>query len=228
MKLFFRTLPEPLLTWKLYPLWVNSIKLREPDRLETTKKVLKALPTTHTMVLRALLELLHEVSLHSSVNKMTASNLGIVFGPTLLQKKDADPIEATLAMASSCDVVSYLIEECPNIYKEPEVKPPTPADGAEPSHEQTPAQPSPPTLTREDSTPLPPIPQEYVTSAEMDTTAPTSDETGLEVEGTVDGVGPEPEAEGEYYEPYEAMPPTTEIPTEDISGDTEKAAAATS
>ncbi|XP_028256192.1 rho GTPase-activating protein 1-like [Parambassis ranga] len=62
LKIFLRELPEPLLTYQLYNDIVN---------------LASASP-------RYLITFLAQVSANSEVNKMTNSNLAVVFGPNLL------------------------------------------------------------------------------------------------------------------------------------------------
>jgi hypothetical protein len=51
------------------------------------------LPKSHLPVLRLVLSLLWETLQHSSINKMTATNLGVVFGPVLLRPKNDAAID---------------------------------------------------------------------------------------------------------------------------------------
>ncbi|KAF9518998.1 hypothetical protein BS47DRAFT_1370866 [Hydnum rufescens UP504] len=85
LKLWFRELPEPLLTFSLYQGFVEAAKI-ENDRLRHIRlhERVNDLPDPNYATLKYLMGHLHEVSEHQSINQMTASNLSIVFGPTLL------------------------------------------------------------------------------------------------------------------------------------------------
>jgi hypothetical protein len=62
------------------------------------------------------MELLVLVSLSADINKMNASNLGIVFGPTLMWKKESDPMNDMMINIQTSDVVSYIIENFNEIF----------------------------------------------------------------------------------------------------------------
>lgn len=49
------------------------------------RAVVQRLPATHLTVLRFLIEHLSRMTEHAAVTKMDATNLAIVFGPTLLR-----------------------------------------------------------------------------------------------------------------------------------------------
>ncbi|XP_015333355.1 rho GTPase-activating protein 1 isoform X3 [Marmota marmota marmota] len=89
LKTFLRELPEPLLTFDLYPHVVGFLNIDESQRVEVTQQVLQTLPEENYQVLRFLTAFLVQISAHSDQNKMTNTNLAVVFGPNLLWAKDA-------------------------------------------------------------------------------------------------------------------------------------------
>ncbi|OBS65424.1 hypothetical protein A6R68_06016 [Neotoma lepida] len=89
LKTFLRELPEPLLTFDLYPHVVGFLSIDESQRVEVTQQVLQTLPEENYQVLRFLTAFLVQISAHSDQNKMTNTNLAVVFGPNLLWAKDA-------------------------------------------------------------------------------------------------------------------------------------------
>nr|KAF6463931.1 Rho GTPase activating protein 1 [Rousettus aegyptiacus] len=89
LKTFLRELPEPLLTFDLYPHVVGFLNIDESQRVEVTLQVLQTLPEENYQVLRFLTAFLVQVSANSDQNKMTNTNLAVVFGPNLLWAKDA-------------------------------------------------------------------------------------------------------------------------------------------
>lgn len=115
LKLYFRQLPEPLLTFRLYPEFIkvakeypsppqadnqsmasssssNSLSTmynqKELEKIDKLAKVVAKLPRPHFLTLGYLIHHLRRVSDQSAINNMPASNLGIVFGPTLLRTSD--------------------------------------------------------------------------------------------------------------------------------------------
>ncbi|XP_026207638.1 GEM-interacting protein isoform X2 [Anabas testudineus] len=98
LKHFFKELPEPLLTFDLYTDFIAIGKMiqhlseREPtpdtnnvmDIIQNLKKLLQKLPPCCYSTLQHMMSHLHKVS-ENFENKMSPSNLGIVFGPTLLR-----------------------------------------------------------------------------------------------------------------------------------------------
>lgn len=85
LKLWFRELPEPLLTWELYRSFIESAKV-ENERLRHIRlhEVVNQLPDANYSTLKSLMGHLDRIQALESVNSMSASNLAIVFGPTLL------------------------------------------------------------------------------------------------------------------------------------------------
>uniref|UniRef100_A0A8C6ZH86 Rho GTPase activating protein 1 n=1 Tax=Nothoprocta perdicaria TaxID=30464 RepID=A0A8C6ZH86_NOTPE len=89
LKTFLRELPEPLLTFDLYSHVVSFQTVEEVNRVDVVRKILQTLPEENYQVLRFLTAFLVQVSANSDQNKMTNTNLAIVFGPNLLWAKDA-------------------------------------------------------------------------------------------------------------------------------------------
>ncbi|XP_005522510.1 PREDICTED: rho GTPase-activating protein 1 [Pseudopodoces humilis] len=88
LKTFLRELPEPLLTFGLYSHVVSFQSVEEVKRVDIVRKTLQDLPEENYQVLRLLTAFLVQVSAHSDRNKMTNTNLAVVFGPNLLWAKD--------------------------------------------------------------------------------------------------------------------------------------------
>ncbi|XP_065904356.1 rho GTPase-activating protein 45-like isoform X2 [Dysidea avara] len=104
LKLYLRELPEPLLTHALYSDFIscakdagNTLPLKAEEEDEEGKEeamvlrlqdLLTKLDPSHYLTMARLLFHLHRVHQHHRCNCMPASNLGIVFGPNLLQPKE--------------------------------------------------------------------------------------------------------------------------------------------
>ncbi|ETE72732.1 Rho GTPase-activating protein 29, partial [Ophiophagus hannah] len=124
LKLFLRQLPEPLILSRFYNEFIGLAKEsqninEELDRKQMRPKLnkqpvcielnriilkikdlLKLLPTANRNTLQFLLAHLCRVSEQSDENKMSACNLGIIFGPTLIRPRETD---ATLSLSSLVD-----------------------------------------------------------------------------------------------------------------------------
>lgn len=117
LKRFLRELPEPILTFKLYDTIIQSTMI--PDETEKLKQMWcilhHELPEENYVLLKFLMQFLNEVQKHSNVNKMTAKNLAIVFGPNLVWSKSQAASLDAMAQINSFSLlmlenVSYLFE----------------------------------------------------------------------------------------------------------------------
>ncbi|KAK2819666.1 hypothetical protein Q7C36_021312 [Tachysurus vachellii] len=89
LKTFLRELPEPLLTYSLYNDVVNFQRVDSASQAATVRNMLTSLPEVNYVSLRFLVWFLAQVSAESEVNKMSNTNLAVVFGPNLLWGQDA-------------------------------------------------------------------------------------------------------------------------------------------
>lgn len=91
LKLWIQELPEPLLTYALYPKFIEAAKVdNEYLRQIRLHEQVNELPDANYATLRFLLAHLDRVRSHESINQMSARNLAIVFGPNLLKPQDGD------------------------------------------------------------------------------------------------------------------------------------------
>lgn len=110
LKAFFRHLPNPLLTKELYPMFISADKLPDNSvRVRTIRRLVRGLPDHHYETLKFLMEHLKRVVAESSVNKMEARNLAIVFGPTLVRSADDSMLTMVNDMSSQCRIIESLI-----------------------------------------------------------------------------------------------------------------------
>ncbi|EHY54557.1 Rho GTPase-activating protein [Exophiala dermatitidis] len=85
LKHFLRELPDPLLTAAQYHAFIEAAKLEDDIvRRDSIHALVNSLPDPNYATLRALTLHLYRVAQHSDRNKMTISNLAIVFAPTLM------------------------------------------------------------------------------------------------------------------------------------------------
>ncbi|KAG0084413.1 hypothetical protein BGZ93_000326 [Podila epicladia] len=86
LKQFLRELPEAVTTSQLYDALIAASALEDYDeRLMTMKDLIRTLPPTNYLLLKRIIEHLERVTDYEEINHMYATNLAIVFGPTLLR-----------------------------------------------------------------------------------------------------------------------------------------------
>ncbi|WWD21201.1 hypothetical protein CI109_105685 [Kwoniella shandongensis] len=129
LKLWFRELPEPLLTYGLYHSFIEAARY-ENDRLRHIRlhEQVNELPDPNYATLKFFMGHLDRVRRKDSVNQMSVSNLSIVFGPTLL---GAPPEEGGLNlehMSFQCKAIETILEKYHEIFVE--------EDGGDGSHSQ--------------------------------------------------------------------------------------------
>jgi hypothetical protein len=109
LKLYLRELPEPLFPYEFYTdvLETHSKDTDQQQKVQRLKEIVTRLPEENQIILRYLCGFLARVVEFSSVNKMNKQNLGIIFGPNLLRKKNQDP---TQALADSTVINGILLE----------------------------------------------------------------------------------------------------------------------
>ncbi|XP_067310064.1 rho GTPase-activating protein 29 isoform X2 [Pseudorasbora parva] len=123
LKLYLRQLPEPLILYRYYNDVIGLAKeTQNMDETDSAKEkspgeqlclsielkrvlfkirdLLRHLPAAHYKTLQFLITHLHRVTEQSEENKMTASNLGIIFGPTLIKPRQ---LEAEVSLSSLVD-----------------------------------------------------------------------------------------------------------------------------
>ncbi|XP_068604680.1 rho GTPase-activating protein 29-like [Brachionichthys hirsutus] len=127
LKLFLRQLPEPLILYRYYNNLIGLSKECQSVIVEANKPLgsqagergerggrsiqlntvllkirdfLHQLPTANYRTLRFLIAHLNRVTEQAEENKMTASNLGIIFGPTLMKPRQTD---AEVSLSSLVD-----------------------------------------------------------------------------------------------------------------------------
>ncbi|XP_045641083.1 LOW QUALITY PROTEIN: rho GTPase-activating protein 31 [Ursus americanus] len=92
-KLYFRELPNPLLTYELYEKFTAAVShCPEEGQLARIQNVIQELPPSHYRTLEYLIRHLAHIASFSSKTNMHARNLALVWAPNLLRSKE---IEAT-------------------------------------------------------------------------------------------------------------------------------------
>ncbi|XP_012538767.1 rho GTPase-activating protein 44 isoform X2 [Monomorium pharaonis] len=108
LKSYLRELPEPLLTYKLYPEWMAAAKISNNDmRLRALWEVLYKLPPANLENLRFLIKFLAVLTKNQDVNKMTPQNIAIVIAPNLIwsPQEDANTIVMNMSTANNSSLI---------------------------------------------------------------------------------------------------------------------------
>ena len=85
VKLFFRELPESLLTFSLYPNFIQAVKLdTTKSKVEPLLNLCLQLPDVNLHVLIYLMNFLKQITLKESTNKMNSFNLAVCFAPNII------------------------------------------------------------------------------------------------------------------------------------------------
>ncbi|KAI1280750.1 Rho GTPase-activating protein 45 [Halotydeus destructor] len=140
LKLYFRQLPEPLLTFRLYPEFIRvakqfpaSSKEHSPaldtgspsgdksvsqfQEIAQLVNVVNKLPRAHYLTLSYLVHHLKRVADNHPENNMPSSNLGIVFGPTLLRTSEGgSSLSSLVDTVHQTRVVDLLISFASDVF----------------------------------------------------------------------------------------------------------------
>ncbi|XP_041850565.1 rho GTPase-activating protein 32 isoform X2 [Melanotaenia boesemani] len=90
-KLYFRELPNPLLTYQLYDRFSEAVSAAtDEERLVKIHNVIQQLPPPHYRTLEFLMRHLSRLATFSSITSMHTKNLAIVWAPNLLRSKQIE------------------------------------------------------------------------------------------------------------------------------------------
>ncbi|ESP01321.1 hypothetical protein LOTGIDRAFT_230660 [Lottia gigantea] len=123
LKQYLRHLPEPLMTFKLYPEFIKAAKdfmekrITNDQAVENYHYIVQKLPISNHKTSAVLMHHLQRVASHSEKNQMSAANLGIVFGPTLLKPHEGSASLATLVdTPHQTNAIEMLISSAQTIF----------------------------------------------------------------------------------------------------------------
>ncbi|KAM6143424.1 oligophrenin-1 [Erethizon dorsatum] len=119
LKFYLRNLSEPVMTYRLHKELVSAAKSDNLDyRLGAIHSLVYKLPEKNREMLELLIRHLVNVCEHSKENLMTPSNMGVIFGPTLMRAQE-DTVAAMMNIKFQNIVVEILIEHFDKIYSGP-------------------------------------------------------------------------------------------------------------
>ncbi|XP_063365993.1 rho GTPase-activating protein 26 [Cydia amplana] len=131
LKSYLRALPEPLATHALHERFLAAAKLESrPERVAAVAALVAQLPLRNRDMLRLVVDHLRRVAARSERNLMTASNLAVCFGPTLL-RAPRESVAAILDLKFYNVLVETLLDHADLIFAQspqgPNVQQATPA-----------------------------------------------------------------------------------------------------
>ncbi|XP_013362728.1 PREDICTED: GEM-interacting protein isoform X2 [Chinchilla lanigera] len=156
LKRFLQELTDPVVPFHFYDAFISLAKTLHagpgdgpgtpspsPEVTRSLKTLLGQLPDSNYNTLRHLVAHLFRVAMQFEENKMSANNLGIVFGPTLLRPPDgprapgASPVACLLDSGHQAQLVELLIKHYEQIFGMDELPPAAEAlpQGASPAPE---------------------------------------------------------------------------------------------
>ncbi|MBN3318738.1 OPHN1 protein, partial [Atractosteus spatula] len=139
MKFYLRSLSEPLMTYKLNRELILAAKSDNLDyRLGAIHSLVYKLPEKNREMLNLLIRHLVNVCNHSEENLMTPSNMGVIFGPTLMRAEE-ETVAAMLNIKFQNIVIEILIQDYQKIFSaapEESTAPPVPPPRVNPRKRQ--------------------------------------------------------------------------------------------
>lgn len=121
LKLYFREMPEPLLTYSLYDSFIAAQNEKDSaKRVRYVRHLIKSLPEGNRETLKYLMAFLRRVEKYSDVNKMAIHNLATVFAPNLLKPQEGNMLQVVQDTPLVNGIVVTFIEEFDAIFSEEE------------------------------------------------------------------------------------------------------------
>lgn len=118
VKTYLRSLPEPLMTYKLHPDFIAAAKQEAKTlRLHDIHTLVHKLPPANFDMLDLIIAHLRRVSRCADKNLMTVANLGVCFGPTLMRPEE-ESVAAIMDIKFCNIVIELLVNNYDMIFKE--------------------------------------------------------------------------------------------------------------
>ncbi|KAI3197175.1 hypothetical protein CBS147311_7067 [Penicillium roqueforti] len=116
LKQYFRKLPNPLITYEVYELVIDSAEVNPVSaRIELMQKSLLELPRVHRDVLEFLIFHLKRVVDRHEENLMTSQNVAVVFAPTIMRPESL--AREMTDVQKKNDVLKFLVENCQKVFQ---------------------------------------------------------------------------------------------------------------
>ncbi|KAL2082926.1 hypothetical protein ACEWY4_020699 [Coilia grayii] len=132
LKVFLGELPEPLLTQRHFHAHLKIVELTlldekgnrtsTPDKerqIQALQLLLMLLPPANRSLLKLLLDLLYQTAKHQDKNKMSASNLALMFAPHVIWPKKVHANELKENINKLNDSITFLIKHSQKLFRAP-------------------------------------------------------------------------------------------------------------
>eukprot|EP00727_Mastigamoeba_balamuthi_P012825 m51a1_g8165 putative domain-containing protein (712) ;mRNA; r:83327-86473 len=116
LKVFFREMPEPLMTFQQYEACLDMCEVKGEQQIPRLVNIVQALPLTNQTLLKFLITFLRKVAEHSSKNLMNSRNLALMFAPNILRPKE-ETVESSLRLPHAAEFVQILIDNAHRVWK---------------------------------------------------------------------------------------------------------------
>lgn len=122
LKLFIRDLAEPLMTHAAFdviiPIANPSLKKQDEEIAEEIRKfILKTVPSDNVEFMYQLCKLLGTICDSSDINKMHATNLGLIMGMSFFKPKGDDPLKIASNVQNMSRITTIIISQYRTILK---------------------------------------------------------------------------------------------------------------
>ncbi|XP_076141450.1 rho GTPase-activating protein 19 [Alosa pseudoharengus] len=132
LKVFLGELPEPLLTQRHFHAHLKIVELTlldekgnrtsTPDKerqIQALQLLLMLLPPANRSMLKLLLDLLYQTAKHQDKNKMSASNLALMFAPHIIWPKKVHANDLKENINKLNDSTTFLIKHSQKLFRAP-------------------------------------------------------------------------------------------------------------
>jgi hypothetical protein len=114
-KLYFRSLPSPLFTFKLYSSWIDVVDVTDKnEQLDRVLALFAAIPFPRRYIIGLVFDLLYEIS-QTEGSKMNANALAICWGNNLFKSSDPNPTFLMKETGKIQKITEFLIVNYPKI-----------------------------------------------------------------------------------------------------------------
>ena len=115
LKQYFRKLPNPLITFDVYDVLLAATTITDTEeRAKAMRQAVLDLPKAHRDVLEFLVFHLDRVTKQSQENMMTATNIAVVFAPTIMRPESIQREMSDTTTKNAA--VQFLVENCKGIF----------------------------------------------------------------------------------------------------------------